>query len=91
MAAAHGYPGTARRGDEITLPQDRAQAWVVQAGTAERDGRLETAGGRVLGVVGEGGDQRAALAAAYGLLAEVRFDGLIARRDIGGGVPATQE
>jgi phosphoribosylamine--glycine ligase len=91
VAAAHGYPGTVRRGDEITLPQDRAEAWVVQAGTAERDGRLVTAGGRVLGVVGEGASQRAALAAAYGLLAEVEFDGLIARRDIGGGIPATQE
>ncbi len=91
VAASHGYPGPIRRGDAITLPPDRAGAWVVQAGTAEHEGRLVTAGGRVLGVVGEGDDLCEALVAAYGLLAEVRFDGLIARRDIGGGVPATQE
>jgi len=90
VAASHGYPGAIRRGDAITLPPDRERAWVVQAGTAERDGRLVTAGGRVLGVVGEGRDQREALSAAYGLLAEVRFDGLIARRDIGGGIPPTR-
>ncbi len=87
VAAGHGYPGAVRRGDEITLPQDRAGAWIDQAGTAVRDGRLVTAGGRVLGVVGEGRDLRAALTAAYALLADVRFDGLIARRDIGGGIP----
>jgi len=87
VAAGHGYPGAVRRGDAITLPPDREGAWIDQAGTAVRDGRLVTAGGRVLSVVGEGRDLHAALTAAYDLLADVRFDGLIARRDIGGGIP----
>ncbi|MGH3295036.1 MAG: phosphoribosylglycinamide synthetase C domain-containing protein, partial [Trebonia sp.] len=40
-------------------------------------------GGRVLGVTALGGDIAAAVAAAYAAAAEIRFDGMHYRRDIG--------
>jgi phosphoribosylamine--glycine ligase len=85
--AAHGYPGTPRRGDEITgLEADGGLPGgvnVFHAGTARRDGRLVTAGGRVLGVQALGADIRSAIASAYAGVARIRFDGMQFRRDIG--------
>jgi phosphoribosylamine--glycine ligase len=86
VLASHGYPGTTRSGDEI-FGLDAAGGLpgvnVFQAGTAERDGRLVTAGGRVLGVQATGADIRSAIAAAYAGVDRIRFDGMQLRRDIG--------
>ena len=57
-------------------------AYVLQAGTRDRDGGVETAGGRVLSVVGLGPDLARARAAAYERVAGLSFDGMHARRDI---------
>ena len=86
VLASHGYPGTTRAGDEITgLDADGGLPGVnvFQAGTAERDRRLVTAGGRVLGVQALGADIRSAIAAAYAGVNRIRFDGMQFRRDIG--------
>ncbi|MFL6065694.1 MAG: phosphoribosylamine--glycine ligase, partial [Friedmanniella sp.] len=58
VLAAGGYPGTPRTGDVITgLDRPTTGATVVQAGTAlDADGRVVSAGGRVLAVVGTGPD-----------------------------------
>src|SRR5436309_16070264 len=87
VLASHGYPGPARSGDEITgldaeggLP---GGINVFHAGTARRDERLVTAGGRVLGVQAHGADVRSALAAAYAGVDRIRFAGMQFRRDIG--------
>ena len=56
---------------------------MFHAGTAERDGRVVTAGGRVLTVVGRGADYRMAIDRAYEGVACIRFDGMHYRRDIG--------
>jgi phosphoribosylamine--glycine ligase len=84
--AAHGYPGATRAGDEISgldaaggLPGVN----VFHAGTARLDGRLVTAGGRVLGVQALGPDIRSAIASAYAGVERIRFDGMQFRRDIG--------
>jgi phosphoribosylamine-glycine ligase len=83
VGAAYGYPGSYRKGSPIRLPDDReGEAWIVHAGTELRGGELVTAGGRVLGAVGEGGSLNQARDRAYGLLDEVQFDGLTYRRDI---------
>ena len=86
--AAHGYPGTTRSGDEITgLDADGGLPGgvnVFHAGTARRDGRLVTSGGRVLGVQALGADIRSAVAAAYAGVERIRFEGMQFRRDIGG-------
>ena len=56
---------------------------VFHAGTALRDGALVTAGGRVLTVVGRGRDFAEAIARAYAGVAQISFDGMQYRRDIG--------
>ena len=56
---------------------------VYHAGTAMRDGQLVTAGGRVLTVVGRGADFADAIARAYAGVAQISFDGMQYRRDIG--------
>jgi phosphoribosylamine--glycine ligase len=56
---------------------------VFHAGTALKDGRLVTAGGRVLGIQALGRDVPEAVASAYAAVARVRFDGMHYRKDIG--------
>ena len=85
--ASHGYPGATRTGDEIT-GLDAAGGLsdgvnVFHAGTARRDGRLVTSGGRVLGVQASGADIRAAIARVYAAVERIHFDGMQFRRDIG--------
>jgi phosphoribosylamine--glycine ligase len=84
VLAAHGYPLTPRKGDAITaLPADAADAVVFHAGTTVKDGQLQTAGGRVLCATGLGASVAEAQKRAYALAAEVQFDGMQYRRDIG--------
>lgn len=83
VSAASGYPGTPATGGEIRLPEDRDDAYVLQAGTRLDGDTLVAAGGRVLGIVGRGADLAAAREEAYGLLAEVDFAGGFHRTDIG--------
>ena len=86
VLAAAGYPETPRSGDVITGVDaaDRVPgAMVFHAGTARRDGRLVTAGGRVLTVVGRGATYVAATDVAYAAARQVHFDGVQFRSDIG--------
>jgi len=84
VLAAHGYPLTPRKGDAITaLPADAADAVVFHAGTTVKDGQLQTSGGRVLCATALGGSVAEAQKRAYALAAEVQFDGIQYRRDIG--------
>ncbi len=80
-----GYPGPYRRGLPIdgidTAPDDLL---LFHAGTARDDqGRLVTAGGRVLNVVGLGDDLATARERAYAGVEAINFDGKHARSDIG--------
>ncbi len=85
VGASDGYPGRYLKGKTIELPADGAgDRWIIHAGTAQKDGRLVTAGGRVLGSVGLGDSLAAARAAAYAQLDGVHFEGLTFRRDIAG-------
>jgi len=89
VLASQGYPGSPRRGEPI-LGVAEALALpgvlVFQAGTALAEGRLVTAGGRVLSVVGQGATMADAVAAAYAGVERIHFDGMQYRRDIGKGV-----
>jgi phosphoribosylamine--glycine ligase len=85
VLAAAGYPGTPATGGVITgLDQaGRNGSLVLQAGTAlDTDGRLISAGGRVLAVVGTGEDLGAARSQAYDAIAEIELRGGFYRRDI---------
>ena len=85
VLAAEGYPGTPATGDEIEgIDAARALGGLVfEAGTARREGRAVTAGGRVLTVVGRGGDLETAASAAHRAAGVVRFRGRQVRGDIG--------
>src|SRR5262249_45159370 len=86
VLASRGYPESAESGRAIA-GIERAEAVggvrVYHAGTARRDSALVTAGGRVLTVVGSGIDYASAIGRAYTGVAEIAFDGMQYRRDIG--------
>jgi phosphoribosylamine---glycine ligase len=87
VVAAAGYPEAPAAGDEITGLADAAAvpgAYVLQAGTASRDGALVSSGGRVLNVVGTGPGVPQARAAAYAAAARIRLRGGWYRSDIAG-------
>ena len=84
MLASGGYPGKYEKGKVIDLGQAEAMAQVFHSGTARNDaGELITAGGRVLGIACTAEDLKTAIEKAYEAAAEVRWDGMIYRRDIG--------
>jgi phosphoribosylamine--glycine ligase len=84
VIAAAGYPDEPRKGDAIErLPADTEDCVVFHAGTQLRDGQLVTSGGRVLCVTALGDSVHLAQKRAYEAVAQVRFDGMQFRRDIG--------
>jgi phosphoribosylamine--glycine ligase len=85
VLAAEGYPAKPLTGDPVEGAEGPfpAEVQVFHAGTALRDGRLVSAGGRVLTVCALGEDVLAARAVAYGALQRVRLRGGHYRRDIG--------
>ncbi len=84
VLAAHGYPGTPRKGDAIEgLATESENVKVFHAGTEHRDGTTLTSGGRVLCVTGLAENPRAARQAAYEAVQGIRFDGMQFRTDIG--------
>lgn len=83
VLASAGYPDAPRTGDAITgLDAVAADVEVTHAGTALDDGRLVTAGGRVLNLTALGATPAAARAAAYAAADDVAFAGRQLRSDI---------
>jgi phosphoribosylamine--glycine ligase len=85
VLAAGGYPSTAEKDKEIFgLEEAAAMAGVkvFHAGTALKDGKIVTAGGRVLGVTARATSLEAAVARAYEAVGHIRFDGMQYRKDI---------
>lgn len=84
VLAASGYPEAPRKGDAIHGAEGIDHHVKVFHGGTARDGRgrLTTAGGRVLSVVGMGDDVVSARDAAYGAIEKIEWDGMFYRRDI---------
>ena len=83
VLAADGYPENPRKGDVIEGAQPGGEDRGIRAaGVAERDGKLVSAGGRVLNVVGTGETLAAARAAAYEVLQTIELPGGHYRSDI---------
>ena len=86
VLASRGYPAQAEHGRPIAGLEASAAvpgALVFHAGTAVHEGRVVTAGGRVLTVVGQGPSFEEAMATAYRSVDLIRFDGMQYRKDIG--------
>ncbi|MEW6045639.1 MAG: phosphoribosylamine--glycine ligase [Bacillota bacterium] len=89
VLACAGYPAKSRTGDVIERmpPEDSGEqprSLVFHAGSRARpDGWIETAGGRVLNVVGLGASRAEARRRAYETAARVHFAGMQYRTDIG--------
>lgn len=86
VMSSGGYPGTYLKGFPITGVEEAEAVGGVQvfhAGTAIRDGRLVTSGGRVLGVTAVDNDIRSAIARGYRAAERIRWEGAYYRTDIG--------
>lgn len=85
IMASGGYPKSYPKGIEITgLTEGQLEGVTVyHAGTAIKDGRLVTAGGRVLGVTALGSSLKEALERSYTAVEGIKFDGAHYRKDIG--------
>jgi phosphoribosylamine--glycine ligase len=85
VLASGGYPGKHETGFEISGLEDAEaldDVWVFHAGTAERDGSIVTAGGRVLAVSALGDGFADARARAYDAASKINFEGKHLRTDI---------
>jgi phosphoribosylamine--glycine ligase len=86
VLASAGYPGAVTSGLPIAGLDKAGQipgVAIFHAGTAMRDDRIVTAGGRVLTVVGAGSSYRDAIDRAYEAVSAISFEGMQYRRDIG--------
>jgi phosphoribosylamine--glycine ligase len=85
IAAAQGYPGEIRKGDPITSRLHNSdELQLFHAGTQRQaDGSCITSGGRVLAVVAQADTFDNAFERAYTGLAQIQFEGMTYRRDIG--------
>ncbi len=82
VKASNGYPGKYATGYEITIPED-LDAEVYVAGAKLEDGKLLSAGGRVLGVTATAENLKAAVEKAYTEAEKVCFENAYSRSDIG--------
>ena len=86
VLASAGYPGATTGGAVISGLEAAVRlpdVSVFHAGTGRRDGRIVTAGGRVLTVVATGSNYQAAIDRAYEAVSLISFEGMQYRRDIG--------
>jgi phosphoribosylamine---glycine ligase len=86
VLASKGYPDEVETGKEIRGLDGLKGApdvIVFHSATEERDGKLVTVGGRVLGVTALGANLDAAIQRAYQAVSKVKFDGMQYRKDIG--------
>lgn len=82
VLASGGYPGNYEKGFEIT-GTEKADCLVFHAGTAVRNGKLVTSGGRVLGVTALADNLENAIEKAYANAGRIEFTGKQMRKDIG--------
>lgn len=86
VLASDGYPVSYQKGypiDGLDAFRGRDGYYVFHAGTAKRDGRIVTNGGRVLGVTATGADLQEARRNAYHAVDWVSFENKFYRHDIG--------
>ena len=83
VLASGGYPTAYEKGKEITIGDLDEGIVLCHAGTAVKDNKLVTSGGRVLGVCAKGDTIEEARQKAYKNVEKIKFDGMHYRTDIG--------
>lgn len=86
IVASGGYPESYQKGYEITgldKCKEAENIYVYHAGTALKDGKFVTNGGRVLGITGVGKNLDEAIKTAYNGVGLVNFEKMHFRKDIG--------
>lgn len=82
VMASEGYPTAYEKGYEISVPED-VKPYVYYAGVAEKDGKIVTSGGRVLGVTATAATLSEAVEKAYARVGRISFGNAYYRKDIG--------
>lgn len=82
VLASGGYPLSYTKGKEITIG-NVGDCTIVHAGTAIKEGKLVTNGGRVLGVVAKGKNIEVARSKAYAAVDNIKWENMHYRKDIG--------
>lgn len=83
VMASGGYPVSYKKGYEISGLDNVGDLTVFHAGTAVKDGKIVTNGGRVLGVTAVGADLDEAIKNAYAGVAKISWTDEFHRSDIG--------
>ena len=83
ILASGGYPESYKKGVPIAIGKLPEDIVLYHAGTAFKDGKLVTSGGRVIGVTAKGKDIEEARKKAYDATKNIHFDGMFYRHDIG--------
>ncbi len=83
VMASKGYPEKYENGFEIVIPDEIKDSVFVAGAKRDDDGRLLSAGGRVLGVTAKGENLPEAIKAAYANVEKIKFENSHYRRDIG--------
>ncbi|KAK6222328.1 Bifunctional purine biosynthetic protein ADE1 [Pestalotiopsis sp. IQ-011] len=82
VIAAGGYPEAYGKGDEMAIRDPPAGTYIFHAGTKLQNGKIVTAGGRVIAATATGESLRAAVDKAYEGVKLIEFNKMYFRRDI---------
>lgn len=82
IMSSDGYPVSYKKGYEITIPEEIFDS-VYVAGATQKDGKLYTSGGRVLGVTSVASTLKEAIDSSYKKVKEISFENAYYRHDIG--------
>lgn len=82
VMAAGGYPEAYGKGDEITITETPSDTYIFHAGTSEKDGKVVTAGGRVIASTAIASTLRESVDKAYVGVDHVSFSKKYNRKDI---------